>query len=78
MKEIKSNEKLDRIGSMNDTTREIKFWPGKNYEDYLRLKKRVDERMALMSAVGTELQDFTPEFKKMMEENPVLPKQAQK
>ena len=34
--------------------------------------------MALMSAMGTELQDFTPEFKKMMEENPVLPKQARK
>ena len=78
MKEIKSNEKLDRIGSMNDTTREIKFWPGKNYEDYLQMKKRVDKRMALMSAVGTELQAITPEFQKMMAENPVLPKQAQK
>ena len=78
MKEIKSNEKLDRIGSMNDTTREIKFWPDKNYEDYLRLKKRVDERMALMRSEGTELLDITPEFQKMMAENPLLQKQARK
>ena len=78
LKEIKSTGQLDRIGSMNDTIREIKFWPGKNYEDYLRLKKRVEERMALMSVVGTELQDITPEFQKMVEENPLLPKQAQK
>ncbi|MBK7110266.1 MAG: hypothetical protein IPH61_14385 [Bacteroidetes bacterium] len=70
--------RIDRIGSMNDTIRGINFWPGKNYEDYLRLKKRVEERMALMSVVGTELQDITPEFQKMVEENPLLPKQAQK
>ena len=63
---------------MNGTIRGINFWPGKNYEDYLRLKKRVEERMALMSVVGTELQDITPEFQKMVEENPLLPKQAQK
>jgi len=70
--------RIDRIGSINDTIRGINFWPGKNYEDYLRLKKRVEERMALMSVVGTELQDITPEFQKMVEENPLLPKQAQK
>ncbi len=57
----------------------INFWPGKNYEDYLRLKSRVENRMALMSLVGTELDDnLTPEFKKIVEENPLLPKQAQK
>ena len=70
--------RIDRIGSMNATISGINFWPGKNYEDYLRLKKRVEERMALMSVVGTELQDITPEFQKMVEENPLLPKQAQK
>ena len=35
--------------------------------------------MALMSVVGTELDDnLTPEFQKMVEDNPLLPKQAQK
>lgn len=71
--------RIDRIGSPNKTIRGINFWPGKNYEDYLRLKKRVESRMALMSVVGTELDDkLTPEFEKMIEENPLLPKQAEK
>ncbi len=71
--------RIDRIGSPNKTIVGINFWPGKNFEDYLRLKKRVESRMALMSVVGTELDDkLTPEFEKMIEENPLLPKQAEK
>jgi ERCC4-related helicase len=71
--------RIDRLGSPNKTIYGINFWPGKNYEDYLRLKSRVENRMALMSVVGTELDDnMTPEFQKMVEDNPLLPKQAQK
>lgn len=71
--------RIDRLGSPNKTIRGINFWPGENYEDYLRLKSRVENRMALMSVVGTELDDnLTPEFQKIVEENPLLPKQAQK
>jgi hypothetical protein len=71
--------RIDRLGSPNATIKGINFWPGKNYEDYLRLKKRVEERMALMSVVGTELDDkLSPEFEKMVEENPLLSKQAEK
>lgn len=71
--------RIDRIGSPNKTIKGINFWPAKNYEDYLRLKTRVESRMALMSVVGTELDDkMTPEFQRMVEENPLLPKQAQK
>jgi superfamily II DNA or RNA helicase len=71
--------RIDRIGSPNKTIKGINFWPGKNYEDYLNLKSRVENRMALMTVVGTELDDkMTPELHKMVEENPLLPKQAQK
>ena len=70
--------RIDRIGSPNATIKGINFWPGKNYEDYLRLKKRVEERMALMSVVGTEMQEITEDFKKIIEDNPLLPKQAEK
>ncbi|MCS7028459.1 MAG: helicase-related protein [Bacteroidia bacterium] len=71
--------RIDRIGSPNKTIKGINFWPGKNYEDYLNLKSRVENRMALMTVVGTELDDqITPELQKMVEENPLLPKQAQK
>ncbi len=71
--------RIDRIGSPNKTIRGINFWPGKNYEDYLRLKSRVENRMALMTLVGTELDDkMTPELQQIVAENPLLPKQAQK
>jgi len=71
--------RIDRLGSPNTIVHGINFWPSKNYEDYLRLKSRVENRMALMSVVGTELDNnLTPEFQKMVEENPLLPKQAQK
>jgi SNF2 family DNA or RNA helicase len=71
--------RIDRIGSPNKTIKGINFWPGKNYEDYLKLKSRVENRLALMTVVGTELDDkMTPELQKIVEENPLLPKQAQK
>ncbi len=71
--------RIDRLGSPNSKIKGINFWPGKSYEDYLRLKKRVEERMALMSVVGTELDDkLSPEFEKMVAENPLLSKQAEK
>jgi superfamily II DNA or RNA helicase len=71
--------RIDRIGSPNKTIKGINFWPGKNFEDYLKLKSRVENRMALMSVVGTEIDDkITPELKQIVNENPLLPKQAQK
>lgn len=70
--------RIDRLGSRNKTVRGINFWPGKSYEDYLRLKSRVENRMALMSIVGTELEEVTEDLKGMIEDNPLLPKQAEK
>lgn len=71
--------RIDRLGSPNKTVKGINFWAAKDYEDYLKLKSRVEARMALMSVVGTELDDdLTPEFKGIVEENPLLPKQAEK
>jgi superfamily II DNA or RNA helicase len=71
--------RIDRLGSPNKTIRGINFWPSKNYEDYLQLKSRVENRMALMSVIGTEFDDhLTPELREMVKENPLLPRQAQK
>ncbi len=71
--------RIDRIGSPNKTITGINFWPGKNYEDYLKLKSRVENRMALMTLAGTEIDDkMTLELQQMVEENPLLTKQAQK
>jgi hypothetical protein len=71
--------RIDRLGSPNQTITGINFWPSKDYEDYLNLKSRVEKRMALMTIVGTEVhQNLTPELYQMIEDNPLLPKQAQK
>jgi superfamily II DNA or RNA helicase len=45
--------RIDRLGSPNKTISGINFWPAKDYEDYLRLKSRVEIRMAIMTIVGT-------------------------
>lgn len=71
--------RIDRIGSPNDTIVGVNFWPAKNYEDYLKLKDRVEKRMALMTLVGSEINhDLTPELKEMIEDNPLISKQAEK
>jgi ERCC4-related helicase len=71
--------RIDRLGSPNKTIKGINFWPARDYEDYLKLKNRVENRMAVMTVVGTEFDDnLTPELQKMVEENPLISKQTQK
>jgi ERCC4-related helicase len=71
--------RIDRLGSPNKTIRGINFWPAKDYEDYLKLKNRVENRMAVMTVVGTEFDDkLTPELQRMVAENPLISKQTQK
>ncbi|GBE39012.1 ATP-dependent helicase HepA [bacterium BMS3Bbin08] len=71
--------RIDRLGSPNQTIKGINFWPGKNYEDYLRLKARVENRMAAMSVVGAEIDEkMTPEIEKIVENNPIVSRQTEK
>jgi ERCC4-related helicase len=71
--------RIDRLGSPNKCVKGINFWPAKDYEDYLKLTVRVENRMALMTVVGTEtIDDLTPELEKTVENNPLLTKQSQK
>jgi ERCC4-related helicase len=71
--------RIDRIGSPNDSIVGVNFWPAKNYEDYLKLKDRVEKRMALMTLVGSEVnQNLTPELEEMIKDNPLISKQAEK
>jgi superfamily II DNA or RNA helicase len=48
--------RIDRIGSRNATIRMINFWPTDDLNKYLRLKDRVEARMALvdLSATGDD------------------------
>ena len=48
--------RIDRIGSRNDVVRMVNFWPTEDLNRYLRLKDRVEARMALvdLSATGED------------------------
>ncbi|MBZ9983981.1 phospholipase D-like domain-containing protein [Mesorhizobium sp. BR-1-1-8] len=48
--------RIDRIGSRNATIRMVNFWPTDDLNKYLRLKDRVESRMALvdLSATGDD------------------------
>lgn len=46
--------RIDRIGSRNDAVRLINFWPTEELDRYLRVKPRVEERMALVDVAATQ------------------------
>ena len=68
--------RIDRIGSPNKVIRCVNFWPAKSFEDYLHLETRIQNRMSLMKLVGTETQELDEKFKKMVEDNPLQDKNA--
>ena len=71
--------RIDRLGSPNESIRGVNFWPAKDYESYLGLKTRVEKRMALMSIVGSEIEDgLTPDLHEMVKENPIATTQEEK
>jgi len=71
--------RIDRLGSPNKTVFGINFWIGKNFEDVMNLKGRVEKRMAIMALAGTETMDkLTPEMEELMNNNPLITKQDEK
>jgi SNF2 family DNA or RNA helicase len=45
--------RVDRIGSINNKVYLINFWPTKDLDNYIKLKTRVEARMALVDVSGT-------------------------
>ena len=68
--------RIDRIGSPNKTISCVNFWPVKSFEDYLKLEERVQNRMAIMNLVDTETIEISDSYKKMVEDNPLQDKNA--
>lgn len=68
--------RIDRIGSPNTLIQCVNFWPAKSFEDYLHLEKRVTDRMAAMNLVGSETQELNDAYAKMVEDNPLHDKNA--
>lgn len=68
--------RIDRIGSPNNLIRCVNFWPAKSFEEYLHLESRVQNRMAAMTLVGSETQELNDEFMKMVKDNPLQDRNA--
>jgi len=45
--------RIDRIGSINNKVQLVNFWPTKDLDKYIKLKSRVEARMALVDISGT-------------------------
>ena len=45
--------RIDRIGSRNETVQLVNFWPTPDLNKYIRLKNRVEARMALVDIAAT-------------------------
>ena len=68
--------RIDRIGSPNKEISCVNFWPEESFERYLALEARVQNRMTIMSVVGVEGVEMSDEYKRMVEENPIQDKNA--
>ena len=45
--------RIDRIGSKSPSVHMVSFWPHPKHEEYLKLRSRVNSRMALLDATAT-------------------------
>ena len=68
--------RIDRIGSPNSVVQCVNFWPVSKFEDYLKLEKRVMDRMMLMNLTGVETQELNDKYRQMVEDNPLIDRHA--
>lgn len=68
--------RIDRIGSPNKEVKCVNFWPAASFEQYLNLENRIMNRMATMNLVGSETQELNDAYLKMVQDNPLVDKNA--
>jgi hypothetical protein len=63
--------RIDRIGSKNDKIQLVNFWPTEDLDQYIKLKTRVESRMALvdMTATGEDNLLDTDNIEDLIEED---------
>lgn len=69
--------RIDRLGSPNPTVTGVNYWPAPSLDAYLRLRTRVEERMALMLLAGSETVDATEYLEQLRADNPLLTQQQE-
>lgn len=75
---IQRQGRIDRIGSTNIEIDTVNFWPAKSYDGYLQLFNRVNNRLAAMAIMGTEIPEVSEELVKTISDNPILDRNDQK
>ena len=75
---IQRQGRIDRIGSTNTEIDCVNFWPAKNYDGYLKLFNRVNNRLTAMAIMGTEIPEVSEELAKTISDNPILDRNDQK
>jgi len=63
--------RIDRIGSKNSHIQMVNFWPTKDLDEYMKLKQRVEGRMALVDMVATQQDNVldTENFEDLLQED---------
>ena len=60
--------RIDRIGSINEAIQMVNFWPTDNLDNYIRLKTRVEARMALVDITATGEDNLLDRVKDIVED----------
>jgi SNF2 family DNA or RNA helicase len=60
--------RIDRIGSINEAVQMVNFWPTDNLDNYIRLKTRVEARMALVDITATGEDNLLDRVKELVED----------
>ncbi len=61
--------RIDRLGSINDTVFAANFWPTREVDEYLKLQRRIEDKMTQMRLVGAEVRpDFTERIQEMLDD----------
>ncbi|MCY3998473.1 MAG: helicase-related protein [Flavobacteriaceae bacterium] len=71
--------RIDRLESPNKTVSVVNFWPTENINKYLNLQNRIEDRMALMRLVESEIIDeFSERLSEITRSNELERKQREK
>lgn len=60
--------RIDRIGSINKSIQMVNFWPTDNLDNYIRLKTRVEARMALVDITATGEDNLLDRVREIVED----------
>ena len=70
--------RIDRLKSPNESINCVNFWPSPDYDSYLKLYSRIEERLIAMALVGAEIPNLTESLTENIKDNPIINQNEQK